>query len=114
MVREGDGTEIARAKIDARRSGLYDGYGVPASLDDFVEIAFIEVAASHRLQGIGTSIVSLLLDKYRGANMMVGSEADGFWESLGWAEYRNLEDPAHYRKLFIHWADTSPHLESFP
>lgn len=104
ITRNSDGTEVARLKIDARRAGPYPGYGVPDSPHPFVEIVFIEVRVGHRLGGLGSNIIEMLVAEYPGTNLMAGSEADTFWEKLEWDMFLSEANPNHARKLFIRWA----------
>ncbi len=105
VVRTNDGVEVARVRIDADRDGPFQGYGVPSSLKDFVEIEFIEVAKNYRRLGYGRATVGLVLNQYPEVNLIAGSESDEFWEALSWKKYHHLEDPTHYRTLFVHWRE---------
>ncbi|MCZ7374898.1 GNAT family N-acetyltransferase [Micromonospora sp. WMMC250] len=106
-VRTG-GVEVARIELDSNVAT--DEYiGAPELGDVALEIQFIEVASSWRGRGIGSRVVQLLEENYRGRRLVAFSEnADGFWASLGWDRYDHREGWPHYRPLFVSGSTRKP------
>lgn len=102
-----DGTEVARVELDEDFSGSRH-VGAPTLGHQALEIQSIEVAESHRRQGIGAEVVARLAAAYSGRRLLALSEgADDFWASLGWDRYDYSDGPLKYRPLFIQPASSS-------
>lgn len=101
-VVRGDGTEVARIEmVDQTHPGHY--VGVTES-PKFIKIHMIEVHSRHRRRGIAVSTLYLLADRYPERQLLAFSEADEFWESVGWARHVHRdEDPdaPRHQVLFI-------------
>jgi len=97
------GTEVARAECvpGAHVGRAYASVSIPA--DGFVEIAFLEVRAGTRRQGVGREVVRLLEEAHPGRQLAAFSEhADEFWSALGWQRHIRLNrNPQPYRPLFV-------------
>ncbi|MDO4144099.1 GNAT family N-acetyltransferase [Clavibacter michiganensis] len=97
-----DGTEVARAEADAaaRIESEYIDLTTPR---DVVDVVFFEVRSGHRGRGVGHAAAALLVDEYRGRDLIAFSEeADGFWTSAGWTLYPRVDGSRLYRPLFLH------------
>ena len=96
-----DGVEVARVELDEGFRGSKH-VGAPTLGHLALEIQFIEVAESHRRQGIGAEVVARLAAAYSGRRLLALSEgADDFWASLDWVRYDYSDGPMNYRPLFI-------------
>ncbi len=96
-----DGEEVARAETDRGRiDNIYVGL---APVTEVVDIVFFEVRESHRLAGVGSAAIDLILRRYKGEMLIAFSEgADGFWSGIGWTFYPREDGSRHYRPLFVH------------
>lgn len=96
-----ENTEVARVELD--NDVHIDHYADTPNLDGSgLEIAFFEVSAAHRRQGIGSAVVQALATEHRHRRLVAFSEeADAFWSSLGWERFLHASAPERYRPLFV-------------
>lgn len=96
-----NGEELARAEID--RGGIDNIYVGLTPASEVVDIVFFEVRESHRLAGIGTQAINLIVKHHEGEMLIAFSEeADGFWSGIGWTHHPREDGSRHYRPLFVH------------
>jgi GNAT superfamily N-acetyltransferase len=96
-----EGVEVARVELDHHFGGSLH-VGAPELGATALEIQFMEVAASHRRQGIGAPVVERLEDEYPDRRLLALSEgADEFWASLGWERFDYSDGLRLYRPLFV-------------
>jgi GNAT superfamily N-acetyltransferase len=101
VVARAQGIEVARVELDHDFRGSLH-VGAPDLGASALEIQFVEVAASHRRQGIGAEVVHRLAAAYPDRRLLAMSEgADEFWASLRWERYDYWDGPIQYRPLFI-------------
>lgn len=95
------GQEVARLELDTEV--YYDHYtGVPELGPGILEIDFFEVSSRVRGEGVGSSVVRLVAQRFPESRLLAFSEeADGFWSSLEWARYDHPAGPSSYRPLFV-------------
>lgn len=84
--------EVARFMLEPRQiiSPRF-GLGTPPPLG-FLEVVFLEVAASSRRAKIGTRIVAEIERSHKGRQLMAvsqDSESDRFWATLGWQRHEH-------------------------
>lgn len=97
-----DGTELVRVEIvDAVYPGNYVGI---TESPEYIKIHLIEVHADHRRRGLGRTTLALLAERYPCRRLVAFSEADAFWESVGWSRHVHRDDsPAapRHQALFV-------------
>lgn len=95
------GVEVARVELDHDFRGSKH-VGAPRLGASALEIQFLEVAKSHRRQGIGEAVLRELVQSYPDRRLLALSEdADEFWGALGWIRFDHRDGPLQYRPLFI-------------
>lgn len=95
-----DGVEVARVELDELVD--FSHFATAPQFDGALEIEFIEVASTHRRQGIGRAVVNALVARYPDRRFVGFSEgADPFWASLGWDRYEHPEGVDYCRPLYI-------------
>jgi GNAT superfamily N-acetyltransferase len=93
-----DGEEVGRVEL-LIKDGLNPAYGVdPQLASTALQIRFFEVSAACRRQNIGTTIIRELETWHPDRALVVYSEADDFWGSLGWTRY---DGPPGNQTLFV-------------
>lgn len=96
------GEEIARALfIPGGPAARHVGLG---SLTEPMELARFEVAANRRCQGLGTRSIDLIATHYKGHDLWVHSDADGFYERLGWRAFARHDKDESMPTMFVHLA----------
>lgn len=101
-ARLGETPVVRMELITGSFQGRLDHYvGVPPIGPEGVRIQLLEVAKSRRRSGFGQAAVEALLVRHGDKRFFALSEADGFWEALGWSGYLHPTDPDWCQKLFI-------------
>lgn len=97
------GRHVARLHLDL--DAPIDLYLTATPVRPVLEVQFIEVHIAFRGQGIGPDIVNRVQRENPGHQLMaLSTDADGFWEGLGWARHRHKDDDgatARYQSMFL-------------
>lgn len=100
---DSSGMHLARLHLDWDfPAGVYPSADA-ARTRPMLEIQFIEVNHRFRRKGIGTLLVQRTQEAFPDRQLMALSEADRFWESLGWSRHLHVEDDrsGRYRPLYL-------------
>lgn len=89
------------ARVEMKHHGEIGHYDPPMDGRTLVAVDFIEVATPMRGAGIGRAVVNLLIHRFAPARLYALSEADGFWEALGWARVEHPSERDSWRPLYI-------------
>lgn len=86
-----DGVEVIRIELDAgplrARFRDLDRLAAPP-----LRIQMIETHVRHRRQGIGEWALDALHDAYPDRVLIAFSDADNFWDKVGWRRHINVDD----------------------
>lgn len=93
--------EVARVQLNPDVD--VTGYvGVPTARVPDLEIAYFEVSARWRLNGIGSAVVQAVAERYPDRRLVASSKgADRFWAKLGWQLCHHANGAGHRPPFFI-------------
>lgn len=92
------GVEVAR--IQLLPAPFPEEYsGVPPFGWEMLKLHLLEVRADRRCEGLGTRVVEGLREAFPDRRFLAFSEADGFWDSVGWDRFEHPDGRS--QSLFI-------------
>lgn len=101
---DGSGRHVARLELDwGFPAGVYPTADAVLARP-MLEVQLIEVHQDFRCRGVGTMLVRRIQATFPDHQLMALSEADGFWESLGWSRHRHCDDDGStqgYRTMYL-------------